>query len=244
MKLFSMGFFVKNQIIMKINLKNLLIPILLIIIIVLINRSCNQSKEINMYQNEKKVDTLSIKQWKDKFQQEHTLVKSNEINFANLMNAKDGELAKLRQEISTDKTISGKTIVKTITKQEIKEKVRDSIIYVYNDKKDTISSEKVKLLSYSDKWLKLNGKLFQNDSIKLNYTIDNKFNIYTKYKSNGWFRPKQTYIEIVNENPNTLTNQIQVYTIQQPPKGFFQSRAFNILLGVGIGFVVQNQLNK
>jgi hypothetical protein len=206
----------------------------------LIAKSCNQNKELKSYQVENRIDSIEIKRWKDKSNQEHILVKSNEINYANLINSKNVEITKLRSELSKDKTIIGKQIIQSTTNQSIKTIIKDSISYIFEPKsKDTVKT-KIQIIKYEDKWLKLSANI-KKDSLYLTYLVDNKYNISTKYKSTSIFKSKQIYIELVSENPNT-TNKIQVYTIQKEPKSFYETKLFSFLTGAAATLVIQNQL--
>lgn len=228
-----------------INWKNIIVISLIIFILFSVNRCVSDSKKINMYEKEKKIDTLTIKKWRDEFNNEHTKVKSNEINFANLLNAKDGELLKLRQDLAKDKSIIGKTILKTTTSGEIKVKLSDKI--TLNETNDVNSSKdtlKTKIFLFKDKFLGLSGEIFTNDSLKLKYSIKNEYDLFTKYKNNGIFKRNSIEVEIVNKNPATITDKIQVFTIQQPPKKFYETKLFTYGLGMISGAIINNQINK
>lgn len=222
----------------------IILAILLIATITLLFRSCRQDKIIDLYEKPNKIDTTSIvKKWRDKYNKEHTTAKVMEINFANLLGAKDEEIIKLKDEINKDKSITGKMIVTNNTKQTINPKVRDSIIY--RTKTDTIKEPRtIKLFNYKDNWLTMKGSLYPNDSMSMNYDIKNKYEFTTKFKAGGLFRKPETIVEIVNQNEHTTTDKVVIYQVQQPPVTFIHSRTFNIVLGGIVGGIIGYKLKK
>lgn len=221
----------------------IIIAILLIITVVLLFRSCRQSKINDSYQEPNKIDTTSIvKKWRDKYNKEHTTAKTMQINYANLLNTKDAELIKLREEIAKDKTITGKMVVSNTTKQTIKPKVKDSIVYV--NKNDTIKESTIKLFNYKDEWLTMDGSLFPNDSMTVNYDVKNKYDFTTKFKGGNLFKKPETFVEITNLNEHTTTDKVIIYQVQQPPVTFIRSRTFNIVLGIAVGGFIGYKLAK
>lgn len=229
----------------KIDFSWIIIFLLSIIAIVFLLKNCEQREKINYFEKSKKIDSTTIKQWKDKYGKEHTISKINEINFANLLNSKDEELNKLREEWLKDKTIKDKTILNTKTKQKITAKLVDSTyIIVNNDKRDTIIN-KNKILTYNDEWIKLKGEISKNDSVIIDYEVFNKFDITTKEYKHGFLNMKKDYvIEIVNQNPNTTTDKIIQYKFEKKPKKFYETRLFSYGIGILSGVVIYHQISK
>lgn len=222
----------------------IILSILLILTITLMFRSCRQSKIIDSYQKPLKIDTTSIvKKWRDKFNKEHTTAKVMQINYANLLNGKDAEIVKLREEIAKDKTITGKMVVANTTKQTVKPKVKDSIVYV--NKSDTIKEpQNVKFFEYKDEWLTMDGSLLPDNNMTVNYDVKNKYDFTTKFKGGNLFKKPETFVEIVNQNEHTTTDKVIIYQVQQPPVTFIHSRTFNIVLGIAVGGFIGYKLAK
>lgn len=230
----------------KIDWKTIAIIILVIIAILSFGTCVHKSNELSDYTNEKKVDTLSVKKWIDKYNQEHTLVKQNEINHANLISAKDGEIAILRQDLAKDKNIVGKTIIHSKTTGKIVAKIEEIPIIPTDSTStptDTINKPVKRIFSYKDKFLTMQGEILA-DSVSIDYSLKNEYDIFTKTKNNGWFKKNTTEVELVNKNPNTTTDKIQVFVLSPPPKKFHETRAFNMIIGAAIGGWGVHQLSK
>lgn len=74
--------------------------------------------------------------------------------------------------------------------------------------------------SITSKWANMNV-LATKDSIKVDYTVFNEYEISQEYKKEGnWpFRKKVPIVKIKNLNPHTVTTEIASYAVQVPKTG-------------------------
>jgi len=135
-----------------------------------------------------------------------------------LLYSKDETLNELRKDFSK---------VKTITQTETNV-VIDSVIVPFETKTACDFTRNGKQF---DKWLQFDYSLSQSSFEISNFTMLNKQTTITGFKRK-WFLGKQTYTtDVTNSNPYVKT--IDVQTVQVVvPKRFYDTRLFNIGIGV------------
>lgn len=229
----------------KIPWKNIFIGVMVLFVIIMITKCTNDKKVIESYTKEKRIDTLTIKKWRDKFNREHTLVNQNEINYANLINAKEGEIAVLRKDIAENKNIVGKTVIRTSATRKIAVKAVNDTIKKTTENEHGKKIEIVEIkkkFEFKDEFLNLEGTYFPvNDSVQVCYSTKGSIDIFQKVKSNGWFKKNTIQVEVVNNDPNSVTEKLQVFVVEtKKTKKWFETRGFNMALGV-LGTILVEQ---
>lgn len=215
----------------KNNIKSYIIIALLICAMLLFNRSCNKSQEVDGIKtaNESAMDSMHKKineQW-----QEITTTKLIVADYKTIKNklfSSDSTIKKL-QAIIDKHTISA-TILNNQTNDKgttattiIKWETIDSLVYpVYET-------------TWNEQWSK--GKITaSNDSIHREVTLFNEFAIKQSYEKQkglkGFLKPRVAQIEITNKNPMTITTAVKSFSVE-PDKNH---RGRVLITGIVIGF--------
>ena len=94
---------------------------------------------------------------------------------------------------------------------------------------------------YSDKWQTVNITA-NKDSINWKFTNKDEFHFVHKYKSNGLFKGKTAFVEVVNLNPNTTTTDLRTFTIPTEKKlpVFLKGTAVGAALIIALSIVINS----
>jgi len=123
------------------------------------------------------------------------------------------------------------TTVKTSTTGQGSAPIHDTIIITTTD------TNTAQYFDFEDKALKLSGLLY-NGQADINYTFALHLSHTTKWHRPGLFKKKQLIVDAYSLTPHTTITGLQTFVIQQPPKKFYETKAFSFALGIGIGFAI------
>lgn len=98
-----------------------------------------------------------------------------------------------------------------------------------------------KYFVFKDDALSLTGLLFDGQ-VDINYNMQVQLKHTTKWQRKGWFKKKQLIVDVYSITPHTTVTGLRSYTIQPPPKRWYQTDVFKIGLGVGLGFIIRNNI--
>ena len=184
-------------------------------------------------------DTLKV--WKDKDSLSHAKIQILETSdlrdFINLK-SNNKEIQKLQKLVEKNKNKldekSSVTIFEVITK--ISDKIPTKIDTIYIQKKDSVIKRTI--IYYSSfnlgNWVKGFTKITE-DSTLIDLSIRNEYSVIIGKESQGWFKSKKSFVEIINENPYSETKSLRTYRVQS--KGDKK-----ISVGPFIGYGITNNL--
>ncbi len=144
------------------------------------------------------------------------------------------------------------SIVQSVARStKAKDLVQHSTVHTATANRDTVRLRDTVIISYTDT---LQGQIFNFDDGALNVTgllynhqadINYNFRLHlshtTKWQRQGLFKQKRLIVDATSLTPNTTITGMQTFVIQQPPKKFYETRAFAFLLGTGAGILIGKQ---
>ena len=68
------------------------------------------------------------------------------------------------------------------------------------------------------------------DSTNINLEVYNEYSVIIGEESQGWFKPKKTFVEVINHNPYSSTEKLRTYQVEKP-----KNKLFSIGPYIGIG---------
>lgn len=208
--------------------KNIIISVLGLGVLLLFYYSCNNKREAttitDFYQPAQKV---IIKRGVDS--SEYAKVKQVALTASMLKHSNDSLIKSIRKYSKRSKNLKSITYVNN--------EVRGSIFVPVHD--TLIDSSLVRKFNFNDKWLTLDGTV-GIDTAGIKYNIRNEFVFVERLERSKWYKPKTSVILVHSKNPNTYTTGMTSYKVTPKQKKFYNTRVFNILVGVGIGMAVKN----
>ena len=227
--------------------------IILLLLISFITYKCNNdnSKLTKTIVNDNQVT------FKDKDSLNHTknnVIEGNTKEFIDLQ-VKDKEINELQELVKKyKKQLYNKGNATNFTSET---KVNNS----FSIKKDTvetkiINNDTIKLHKYiydinlkdnkGVEWITGNA-VATKDSLHLQQKIINKYSVIIGEESQGWFKPKKPFVEVINLNPFSETTKVKTYQVETKPvkkigigpgiyygiRNSFQSQVF---IGVGVQY--------
>lgn len=181
----------------------------------------NKHIEKNVYTSFNKELKDSLKQYKNKYNEEVSKISilegSSNKQFVELA-SKDSQIIKLQQLVKeNNKRIKHGGSVTNITNQTDISSLTPTIItepdtvevehytYIYPRYETTVNK---------DGWIV--GKMIATkDSVELDVSINNEYNIIMG-REGGFLRKKKPFIEITNKNPYTTTKTLRTYDVSAP----------------------------
>lgn len=220
--------------------------VLLIIIIVMMARSCSEQKaiaELNQYKLDEYLDerqefvtTIGNQGAELASQEEVILAKDREIEKKLLENS---ELQRLNRQIK----INMETRIDSLIA-----KYSGSGSDIFITQTDTIHDTTfvqvpigVKFgtpFSVNDQWYYTGGKITQEGVLFDSLSFINDLTITVGRKRDGWFKPMKTMVEVRNENPYTGVTGLNNVNIQKEKDKLINKPWFTFLLGTGTGFLI------
>lgn len=215
---------------MRLDTKNIIIGLLLIIVIILYFKSCGKSKSdeykglyeaaqdtLQQTRNELGEQVSSIALLSASNDKLFLKMKTNDSTIIALQNVVKDYKGKLKAATvlgtSTNDTGSSETTIKWDT---IRDESGTSVAAVYETEWD-------------EKW-SVGSIRATKDSISRDIKIRNDFEITIGEEKQGWFKKKKSLVTITNKNPNTITQELRTFTVE--PK----KRRISIGLGAAYGF--------
>lgn len=128
---------------------------------------------------------------------------------------------KLKNQGSVTKfSNSTKVETKTITKIEYDTIIKNNIQEIYPKYKSNFNLKG---------WV-IGNILASKDSTNINLEINNEYSVIIGEESQGWFKPKKTFVEVINYNPYSSIEKLRTYQVEKP-----KNKSFSIGPYVGIG---------
>lgn len=187
---------------------------------------------VRMYKKEgKNVSTTSVIETSKSSDFTKLKIKDEEIKKLQNLVKKYEKKLKSGGSVTQFKTITDtKIVTKTITKYDT---IRGEIYPIYEGNIN------------KDGWITGNI-IATKDSIDANLKVKNEYSVIIGRESQGLFKPKKPFVEIINENPYTLTPNVKTYNVIIPnPKfgiGPFVGYGINselkpgVFIGIGINY--------
>ncbi len=195
------------------------------ILLAFITYKCNNDK--NQSKMEQTILNDNQKTFKDKDSLSHTtnnVIEGKTKDFIDLQ-VKDKEINELQELVKKyKKQLANKGNATNFTSET---KIDNS----FGIKKDTIEikvvgNDTMKLhkyeydISLKDKkgieWV--SGKaVATKDSLHLEQKIINKYSVIIGEESQGWFKPKKPFVEVINLNPFSETTKVKTYQVETKP---------------------------
>lgn len=192
----------------------------------------NREQEVKNY-----IESLqdSIQTFKNKEGKE--VVKTSVINtstnkFLNLK-LKDEEIKKLQKLVKEYKSelknqgsitnFNSRTKINTLTTTKIE---YDTIII--NNIQEVYPKYKS---NFNLKGWVIGDIIASKDSIIINLEVNNEYAVIIGEESQGWFKPKKTFVEVINYNPYSSTEKLRTYQVEKPKNKLFSVGPY---IGVGI----------
>ena len=133
----------------------------------------------------------------------------------NIILTQSKEIEKHLSEIEEIKRLEQKVVFTTETKYEkLTIPIHDTTYIVGTD--TTIQRQ----ISYSDEWLRIDGKLEEQNIIFDSIAVYNKYTLEFGIAKSGIFHKKVKMVYIRNENPYTLTKEVTSFKLEQQPKWY------------------------
>ena len=95
----------------------------------------------------------------------------------------------------------------------------------------------------------MGNAIARKDSLHLNQKIINEYSVVIGEESQGWFKPKKTFVEVINLNPFSETTKLRTYQVESKPikrigigPGVYYGIGFNFQSQVFVGIGVQYNL--
>jgi predicted Holliday junction resolvase-like endonuclease len=194
--------------------------VMLIVVLVLFGVVYIQSQEIKKQANEKREAqsftrslTSEIERVVDEKGRETAKAEAAHISLETLKALDRSQYDELRREIGNMKRLLSHTKISTSTKGSVAAKIetiRDTV------GTDTLPSF-ISTFAYNDQWLKLNGRITADSLIVSNYEVRNELSVtVVRKRDNRWkfWKPKKTYVTVVNSNPNTTTETLETIIVK------------------------------
>ncbi len=198
-------------------------------------RGCNSTPPIINPQNFSIQDSI-INRLRDSLGRERvtSLAKQYTLNELKKINA--GELAAIRLEVSRLRRLVSINKVEIHTTDTITTVLKDTLLRIRTDTLKEPATILAKRFDFNDKWLKLQGIVI-GDSLTCNYWLSNKFTITHEKGRKPLFKPAPLLIHITNENPHSMTTEVNTYQIKPEKRRGMQNPVFSFIVGAGVGAV-------
>lgn len=114
-----------------------------------------------------------------------------------------------------------KVETKTITKIEYDTIIKNNIQEIYPKYKSNFNL---------NNWV-VGDIIASKDSTNINLGVKNKYAVIIGEESQGWFKPKKTFVEVINYNPYSSIEKLRTYQVEKPKNKLFSIGPY---IGVGI----------
>ena len=96
------------------------------------------------------------------------------------------------------------------------------------------TSDTAKVFNHSDQFASIKGVMISN-VVDLSYKVSTDLSIVSHWEKNGLFKPKTLNLDVESTNPNLEFTALKGFTIEEPPKKWFQTKFFQISVGIAVG---------
>jgi len=196
-----------------------------IIISLLIVKDCqHKNLKQNLIEQTGLVSSLNdtIKIWKDKDSLSHSKIEviktSNTKNFINLK-SNDKEVQELQKLVKSYgdklKKQGSVTIFSSNTNVDTTIVTKVDTIDILKDK--LIIKKPLYYSSFNLKGWVTGITKATEDSIQINLKVKNEYSVIIGEESQGWFKPKKPFVEVINKNPYSETIKLKTYQVEITP---------------------------
>mgnify|MGYP000078317186 CR=1 FL=1 len=212
--------------------------IVLLLILFFSVKSCNNHKTKEQEQIEL-VEALNdtLKTWKDKDSLSHAKIQVietyNPKDFINIK-SNDKEVQELQKVVKTyqDKLNKQGSVTIFNSNTNIDTKVPTKVDTIYVPKDGLVVKKTVYNSSFNlGGWVVGTTKATE-DSTQVSLKVKNEYSVIIGEESQGWFKPKKPFVEVINKNPYSETDKLRTYQVQTPAVKRFGIGPF---VGYGIG---------
>ena len=210
---------------------------ILLIVLILSIRKCSNYK----YESKEQANLVSslndtIKTWKDKNNLSHSKIEVIETINPNdfiKLKSKDEDIQKLQQLVSNYKSKLKKQGSATIfeTTIEIEDKVTTKVDSIVYPKDGLIVKKPVYNSSFNLGGWVVGSTKATEDSTQISLKVRNEYSVIIGEESQGWFKSKKPFVEIINQNPYSETKSLRTYQVQLPKPKYF---GVGPIIGYGI----------
>lgn len=180
---------------------------------------------------QQQADTLQY--YKDKQGIQHAVKQVSQIPAHLYKHIADSIVQQVAKGTKAKDLVQHSTIGTTTTARDTVQ-VRDTVFVVGAD---TAAGQ---IFNYNDGALNLTGLVY-NQQADINYSMQLHISHTTKWQRPGWFKKKQLVVDAYSLTPHTTITGMQSFVIQQPPKRFYETKAFAVGLGFVAGFAIGNK---
>lgn len=184
------------------------------------------------------VNTILKKHLNEKGQ-EVAQFKANVFTLRQLNALGDSTIKALLKENKNYKWILAHTSISSSTTDTIWMPGKDSLVYVG----DSVP-QRLKTFDHADAWMVLHGMYnLSTDSVRISYNLFNESKITYAWTRDGLFKKKYIQGSVTQLNPNTVTNKVVQFVIEQEPRKFYDHWWFSGGIGLLGGFLVGKATN-
>lgn len=217
---------------MRLDTRNIIIGVLLIIAIILYFKSCGKSKS-DEYKGLYEAAQDTLQQTRNELNQQISSISllqaSNEKTFLK-MKTQDSTILALQKVVKDYKGILESATVLSVSTGETGKSatVIEKWQTIYTDTGEIRYPEYK--TDWNEKW-SIGEIVATKDSISRNIKIRNDFEITIgEERQGGWLSRKKPVVTVLNKNPNTITKELRTFTVE--PK----KKRFSIGVGAAYGF--------
>lgn len=215
--------------------KNIVIIVLVLLVAGLLYAYWRQRQESKNMENYYEHGIDSIKRRIDGAGREHASMKVSMVPLDVYNNTKDSFISEMRKNTRA-KDLVQHTKATISTRDSFKVTLHDT---VYIAQGDTLPS---KSFEWSDGYHTIYGSIVNADEY-VDYDCQVPFSLTHKWVRPKWYKKKELHAEGVPENTKSRFTDMQSVVIQQPPKRFYETKAFAYGLGIITGIIINNKIN-
>lgn len=221
---------------------------IIIILILLLSKSCSKVKELKTSNSLFEHLDDSTQFYKDRYGR---LVAKNSVLENNstkdflkikssdfLINQLQAEVKKYQKQLKDGGSVTNIGTSSTIhkgTATRLSDR-DDDIRYWRNrfepydlEKKDTSKKSEVYFSTYKDKWIDYQISAFK-DTIYLDLEMTDKYSVIIGSERDKWYKKKQTFVDVINESPYTQIKALKAYKVTD------ERKPTRLSLGIQVGY--------
>lgn len=223
----------------------------IVIVAVLLMKQCGSSKhfkyELNRAQQDVAIANNIVKETKDELGRTQTEIKTQEVEFKDLLDSKEESIQGLKDEVKSmgvrERNLRSVMRNTIMIHDTVTIPLHDTVMMMIAPPEDVFAflepdtifmdsmPTRVRTFDYADKWLEANGNVY-DDRIEMEYTVWEDHTILTHMKRNKWFGPRHLTVEFKSNNPNSVITNTEYYS-QKMPRPLV---SFGIDVGYGATF--------
>lgn len=221
--------------------KYILIIIILVIVagiaMALFIRARSDLKQSQQAFTNVQLATTVLTKTRDKLNREVATFRADQFSQAQLNSMNDSIIANLKSGISYWKNLASYTGVGSTTHDTLNIPIHDTIF------RQGDSTRTARIFKWNDKWLRLNGFIF-NTYADIDYSIFNNTIVDYYWKRDHWYSGRYLAGSIIQDNPHTTTGKVVQFTIIVPQTQWYEKWWVQLLIGAGGGIIIDHYFLK